>query len=115
MQINIFHNYFNRQYFGLWMDHYETTKPISTYMVAILVGNLKKSVMLNSDMEVSIYTYDDHLTQTGYALNETPILYEAMENYTGVNGEVGKVDLLAIPDFDSDGAENWGLNSYRYS
>lgn len=97
------------------MDHYEPTKPISTYMVAILVGNLNKSVIKNSNMEISVYTYDDHLTQTEYALNQTLILYEAMENYTGVNGEVEKVDLLALPDFDPDGVENWGLNSYRYS
>lgn len=83
-------------------------------MVGILVGKLKKSVSSFSDTKISIYTYDDYLTQTAYVLEKTPILYETMENYTEVRGEIGKMDFLALPDFDPDGAENWGLNSYRY-
>lgn len=107
-------DYFHRQYYGIWLDHYEPTKPISTYMVGVLVGNLQNSTLHSSDTNISIYTYDEYLTQTAYVLEETPMLYDAMENYTEVKGEMEKVDILALPDFDPDGAENWGLNSYRY-
>lgn len=78
------------------------------------MGNLQKSVLPSSNTNISIYTCNEDFSQTAYVLEETPMLYDTMENYTEVRGEVEKVDLLALPDFDPDGAENWGLNSYRY-
>lgn len=62
---------------------------------------------------VNVYTYEDYVVQTDYVMVETPTLIEVMENYTGIPSRMKKVDLLAVPDFDAEGVENWGLNAYR--
>lgn len=48
-------------------------------------------------------------------MSETPALYDTMENYTGINVEGTKMDFFTLPDFEPDGLEAWGLNSYRYT
>lgn len=113
--------YFNRmpyfdsrsEYYGWYVDHFETTPPIPTYLVGALVGNLKKSHEIEGS-EVNVYTYNDYLNQVFYVTEETPTLFETMQNYTDSSNELTKMDFISIPDFDDDGMENWGINTYRY-
>lgn len=80
--------------------------------MGILIGELKKSVQVEGT-DVDVYTYDDYLTQGSYAMEETPALYESMENITKSTSEVVKMDYLAVPDFNADGTENWGMHAFR--
>lgn len=100
-------------YYGWLVDHYETTPPIPTYLVGALVGILKKSNAIEGS-EINVYTYNDYLNQVMYVTEETPMLFEAMQNYTDSSNELKKMDFISIPDFDDDGMENWGINTYRY-
>uniref|UniRef100_A0A2S2PB91 glutamyl aminopeptidase n=2 Tax=Schizaphis graminum TaxID=13262 RepID=A0A2S2PB91_SCHGA len=100
------------EYYGWWADHYETTPPIPTYLVAAVVGNLKKSSTIEGSI-VDVYTYNDYLEQVMYVTAESPMLFSAMENYTDSENELKKMDFISIPDFDGDGMENWGINTYR--
>lgn len=100
-------------YYGWYVDHFETTPPIPTYLVGALVGNLKKSNEMEGS-EVNVYTYNDYLNQVFYVTKETPTLFETMQNYTDSSNELTKMDFISIPDFDGDGMENWGINTYRY-
>lgn len=85
-------------------------------MVAGLIGELQKSEQMNSsNVNVTIFTYNDYLSQTDYAKTETPALIETMENFTGIEKEMNKMDYIAIPDFDEEGVEGVGLNLYRYA
>lgn len=101
------------EYYGWWADHYATTPPIPTYLVGVLVGNLKKSDAIEGS-DINVYTYNDYLNQVLYVTEETPMLFDAMQNYTDSSNELTKMDFMAIPDFDGDGMENWGINAYRY-
>lgn len=107
----IFYSLFS-QYYGWWIDHFETTPPIPTYLVGFLVGELRKTVQVQ-ETNVNVYTYNDYVTQGDYAIEETPMLYESMENFTESTSEVKKIDYLAVPDFDVDATENWGINAFR--
>lgn len=100
------------EYYGIWLDHYNPTEPIPTYLVSALVGQLKKSKQVNGS-DVYMYTNGEHLSRTEYAQEETPAMIATMENYTGVPSEMAKIDLLALPDFGSGGAEGWGVQFYR--
>jgi len=80
--------------------------------VGILVGELKKSVRADGT-DVDVYTYGDYVTQASYAMDETPPLYESMANITRCASEVTKTDYVAVPDFNADGTENWGMHAFR--
>lgn len=95
------------------MDHFETTPPISTYLVACLVGELKKSAH-DEDSPVYVYANGDYLAKTKYVLEQTPMLFETMENYTDSPFSTKKIDFLAIPDLGTGATENWGLYTFRY-
>lgn len=82
---------------------------MSTYLVAFFVGEfyaMRKSTL-------GIYTHASYISQTKYIANKSSYLLEAMENFTGVDYQLPKLDLLAIPDFAAGAMENWGMNTYR--
>lgn len=93
----------------MFWDHFQETPPISTYLVAFFVGEFYAL----KTRTVGIYTHESFITQAEYVANKSADLLEAMENFTGVDYLLPKLDLLAIPDFAAGAMENWGLNTYR--
>lgn len=106
--------FIHSEYYNIWLDHYQPTEPIPTYLVGGLIGQLQKSERINGS-EVDVYTYEDYQSQTEYAKKETPALIKTMENYTGIQSIMKKFDYLIVPDFAADGAEGSGLYYYRYA
>lgn len=82
---------------------------MSTYLVAFFVGEFYAI----KTRYVGVYTHKDYVSQAEYIASKAPKLLEAMENYTGIEYMIPKLDLLAIPDFMAGAMENWGLNTYR--
>jgi hypothetical protein len=82
--------------------------------VAAFVGELRKSMEVE-DSNVTVYTSEDYLTQTGYVMEETPELFTTMVNYTEIPIEANKMEFLSVPDFNGESTENWGLNTYRFA
>ncbi|XP_022172013.1 aminopeptidase N-like [Myzus persicae] len=93
----------------MFWDHYKETPPISTYLVAFFVGEFYAMKTRN----IGIYTHRLYVRQAEYIADEAPKLLKAMEEFTGVDYTLPKLDLLAIPDFAAGAMENWGLNTYR--
>lgn len=94
------------------MVDFEKTPPMSTYLVAVFVGDFKSN---NTNSSVNVYTHDDYLNQTNYIKVQAPRHLKALEEYTGISYKsmLPKMDLLAIPDFRAGAMENWGINTYR--
>ncbi|VVC40910.1 Hypothetical protein CINCED_3A002040 [Cinara cedri] len=92
-----------------YWDHFQETPPTSTYLVAFFVGEFYAM----KTRTFGVYTHSKYISQAEYIADESPRLIEAMENYTGINYMLPKLDLLAIPDFAAGAMENWGLNTYR--
>lgn len=82
---------------------------MSTYLVAFFVGDFYVMKTRN----VGVYTHESYINQAQYITSKSLRLIEAMENFTGVEYMLPKLDMLAIPDFSAGAMENWGLNTYR--
>ncbi|XP_057594639.1 endoplasmic reticulum aminopeptidase 2 isoform X2 [Hippopotamus amphibius kiboko] len=99
---------------GLLEDHFETTVKMSTYLVAYIVCDFSSvSGTASSGVKVSIYAAPDKWSQTHYALEASLKLLDFYENYFDIHYPLPKLDLVAIPDFESGAMENWGLITYR--
>ncbi|CAH1723017.1 unnamed protein product [Aphis gossypii] len=91
-------------------DKYQTTEPISTYLVAFSVSEF---VNTTKDQKVYIYTHAEYADQVTFIEEKANKLLELMELYTNIPYTYSKIGLLAIPDFSFGAMENWGLNTYR--
>ncbi|XP_062873522.1 endoplasmic reticulum aminopeptidase 2 [Trichomycterus rosablanca] len=99
---------------GLLEDRFETSVQMSTYLVAFVVGDFKSvSSKTATGIDVSVYAVPHKWHQTHYALEAAVKLLEFYEMYFNIYYPLPKLDLIAIPDFQSGAMENWGLTTYR--
>lgn len=100
----------NRRYF-------EQTPKMSTYLVAIVAGDLvKQSTETESGVQVSTYTTpNQRIGDLSFPLETAVRSLEYYEDYFGIPYPLPKLDNVAIPDFSAGAMENWGLITYRES
>ncbi|XP_062398899.1 endoplasmic reticulum aminopeptidase 2 [Sardina pilchardus] len=99
---------------GILEDRFDTSVQMSSYLVAFIVCDFKSVThRTSSGVEVSIYAVPDKWHQTHYALEAAVRILEFYEKYFNIYYPLPKLDLIAIPDFQSGAMENWGLNTYR--
>ncbi|ESO89719.1 hypothetical protein LOTGIDRAFT_218512 [Lottia gigantea] len=101
---------------GLIVDHYETSKRMSTYLVAFVVcdfGHIHKTT--KDGVKVRVYAPKDMIYQADFALDAAVKILEYYNTFFGVPYPLPKQDLIAIPDFQAGAMENWGLITYRLS
>lgn len=99
---------------GLFEDHFETSVRMSSYLLAFVVCDFKSvNGITGTGINVSIYAVPEKWHQTHYALEAAVRLLEFYEKYFNILYPLPKLDLIAIPDFQSGAMENWGLTTYR--
>uniref|UniRef100_A0A8B9FGJ0 Aminopeptidase n=1 Tax=Amazona collaria TaxID=241587 RepID=A0A8B9FGJ0_9PSIT len=100
---------------GIVQDEFFVSLKMSTYLVAFAVADLKNISRETNGSLVSVYAIPQHINQVEYALNTSVKLLEFYQNYFSINYPLEKLDLVAIPDFQSGAMENWGLITFRES
>ncbi|XP_070599089.1 leucyl-cystinyl aminopeptidase isoform X2 [Erythrolamprus reginae] len=98
---------------GLFQDEFLVSLKMSTYLVAVIVGNFKHVSKKINEILVSVYAVPQKLGQTEYALDTAVKLVEFYQNYFNITYPFNKIDLVALPDFQAAGMENWGLITFR--
>ncbi|XP_059825425.1 endoplasmic reticulum aminopeptidase 2 [Hypanus sabinus] len=99
---------------GLFEDHFDVSVRMSTYLVAFIVCDFKSiSAVTSTGIKVSVYAAPDKLSQTHYALEVAVKQLEFYEHYFNIRYPLPKSDLVALPYFDMEAMENWGLITYR--
>lgn len=83
-------------------------------MVAVVVSELGQSTESYRGAAVNVFARPDASDRVQYVSGEAPRLLRAMEDFTETRYELPGLDLFAVPDFKSDAAGTWGLNTFRY-
>lgn len=93
---------------------FETTPIMSTYLVAVVVGEYdyveKKS---HDGILVRVYTPVGKSKQGMFALEVAAKVLPYYKEYFNIAYPLPKIDLIAIADFSAGAMENWGLVTYR--
>lgn len=101
---------------GWYWDHFDTSVPMSTYLVAFVVSEFdyKKGVSVeHNNVTFRIWARKDALDQVDFAAEAGPKCLEFYEKFFDIEYPLPKQDMIAIPDFSAGAMENWGLITYR--
>ncbi|MCL1877126.1 M1 family metallopeptidase [Candidatus Saccharibacteria bacterium] len=95
--------------------HFEPTPRMSTYLLALVIGDLwKKTARTKDNVEVSVYaTPAQSVNSMDFALDTAVRAIEFYDEYFGTKYPLPKSDHVALPDFSAGAMENWGLVTYR--
>ncbi len=100
---------------GMHTVAFAETEPISSYLVALAVGRFKmvEGKAGGKSIRVVAQAGDEQLGQ--FALSAAQALIPWYERYFGVPYPYQKLDLVAVPDFESGAMENAGAIFFRDS
>ena len=93
---------------------FATTMPMSTYLVAFVVGPLEVTDPIDcGGVPVRVVHRPGRSDQTGFALDVAAHALEWFSDYYGLPYPSDKLDLVAIPDFAFGAMENLGCVTFR--
>uniref|UniRef100_A0A0C9QRU9 Aminopeptidase N n=1 Tax=Fopius arisanus TaxID=64838 RepID=A0A0C9QRU9_9HYME len=92
-------------------DIYEESVRMSSYLVAFVVSDFE--TITNEKNNFSLWARSDAIHDGSYALKVGQRSLEFLRYYTGIDYPIGKMDLVAVPDFNGGAMENWGLVTFR--
>lgn len=93
-------------------DVFETsTVEMPTYLVAFVVSEFKS---LKKPINPFNIWGREELVENGYLAQNAAVEHlHTLEEFTGIEYPLPKVDLVGIPDFAMGAMENWGLITFR--
>ena len=93
---------------------FATTMPMSTYLVAFVVGPLEVTEAIDcAGVPVRVVHRPGRGDQTGFALDVAAHALQWFSDYYGLPYPSDKLDLVAIPDFAFGAMENLGCVTFR--
>jgi puromycin-sensitive aminopeptidase len=112
--------------------HFQTSPPMSTYLLAVVIGKLKsvqREIELPSEgvwksneyyiqpegnkRIVQVWGIPSQVATLEFAADAAAAIVPFYEDTLQVAYALPKLDLVAIPDFSAGAMENWGLITYR--
>lgn len=84
---------------------------MSSYLVAFVVSDFEP--IQNVHENFTVWGRPGAIQHGAYALNIGQEVMTFLETFTGIEYPIGKMDLVAVPDFASGAMENWGLITFR--
>ena len=96
-----------------YLYRFQTTPPMSTYLLYIGVGKFEFVTDYVNNTMIRIVTTRKNQLECEFALKLAKKFLVYYENYFGINFQLPKLDLIAIPDFAAGAMENWGAITFR--
>ena len=101
---------------------FRATPPLPSYLIAFAVGpfeqrttELAPNAIRGQALAIRAVALRGRADDTAFALAEEPALLAEQERYFGVAFPFPKLDLIAVPDFQSGAMENAGAITFRDS
>ena len=99
---------------GLKRVTFAETPPMSTYLLAFVVGDLRHvEEKAAGGTSIRVWTTAGNEERGRFALDVSVKLLGYFNDYFGIPYPLDKLDHLAIPDFAAGAMENWGAITYR--
>lgn len=97
------------------VHYFDTTKKMSTYLIAFAFGDLQKKVtQTKSGVKVGVFATKAHqANELDFALEIAKRSIEFYEDFYQTPYPLPHSWQLALPDFSAGAMENWGLVTYR--
>jgi puromycin-sensitive aminopeptidase len=90
------------------------TPPLSTYLIALIVGELEASRPRRcGETPIRVWSVPGKRHLAGFALEAAAESLRRLEQYFGLPYPYGKLDLVAVPDFEFGAMENAGAVTFR--
>ncbi len=94
--------------------HFAETPPLSTYLVALAVGELEGSAPVRcGPAEIRVWHVPGKGRLTAFALDTAKETLARLEGYFDLPYPYAKLDLVAVPDFEAGAMENAGAVFFR--
>lgn len=99
---------------GLKLVEFEPTPKMSTYLLAIIVGDLEFiEARTKRGVLVRVFTTPGKKQHAKFALTCAIRALDFYEKYFDIHYPLPVLDMVAVPDFASAAMENWGAIVYR--
>ncbi len=94
---------------------FAATPRMSTYLVALAVGAMESTEVRigRGGVPIRVWTVPGKVPLGAFALEAAEASHARLERYFGVKYPYGKLDLLAVPDFEAGAMENVGAIFFR--
>jgi len=89
------------------------TPRMSTYLVALLVGDFKCLSGQSDGVPVRVCATPDKVRLGAYALDLAEHTLHYYDEYFGIKYPMPKLDMISLPDFEAGAMENFGAITYR--
>jgi aminopeptidase N len=92
---------------------FDTTPKMSTYLVALAVGDFDCSAATVDGTPIRVCATPDKKGQTGFALDVAGDILRYFNQYYAIKYPFKKLDIVAVPDFAAGAMENTAAIFYR--
>ncbi|GIX90473.1 hypothetical protein CDAR_74672 [Caerostris darwini] len=97
----------------LRLTKFRKTVPMVTYLLCIVICDFKfRQTETERGVILRVYTAPHYIEKTYYSLDVASRALTWFERYFNIPFPLRKLDLIAIPDYGSNGMENWGLITF---
>jgi aminopeptidase N len=92
---------------------FATSPKMSTYLVAMLVGDWKCIEGRSDGIPIRICATPDKIELGGFALKSAEHILHFLNQYYGIPYPYKKLDIIAVPDFEAGAMENVAAITFR--
>ncbi len=90
-----------------------TTPRMSTYLVALLVGDFQCTGARQDGVDIRVCATPDKVELTPFALGVAKFALHYYDDYFGIHYPLKKLDFIGVPDFEAGAMENFGAITFR--